>query len=124
MRGFNSNWPTLQMIIARADIVAVQEHWLHDYEADQKVNSLGDVSSITACYDSYDKILPTHKLRGERGTASIWHNYLVQNNIKSSKIDSIPDRSSRITAVHIQGAGTKTCLINVYMPSRSSKGTG
>ena len=86
------------MVTIRVNIVAVQEHWLHDYKADQKVNSLGDVSCTIVCYDTYDKILLTHKLpMSERGTTIIRHNHLLLDNIKISQIESIPDRSSRTT---------------------------
>ena len=119
MRGFASNWPTLQALIKTSDIVIVQEHWLHAYEADRKMRSLGDINANIACFDSWDETLPTNRFRGEKGTAIIWHNNLESCGLKIKVIDNISDTTSRITAVLLTPLkGNKTCLINVYMPSR------
>ena len=82
MRGYKSNWPTLQSLINMNDITMVQEHWLHDYEGLQKLSCLGDVSMNVACFDTHDKTLPTNRYRGQKGTAITWKNSLVSRGMK------------------------------------------
>ena len=116
MNGYSSNWAVLQDLMTKVDIVAIQEHWLHDYEAKKKFESLGDVSVHTVCFDSVDQLLPTQRSRGQSGTALIWHNYLERNLVKITPI-CLPG-TSRVCAITIHNTANDICLINAYLPSR------
>ena len=114
MRGFNSNWSTLQSLINTNDIICIQEHWLHLYEARQKIEELGDVSSTASCFDSINPTIPTHRTRGEKGVAIIWKNKLEH----CMTIKPVNITSTRVCAVTLQGPSSRSRLINVYLPSR------
>ena len=71
-------------------------------------------SSTASCFDSINPTIPTHRTRGEKGVAIIWKNKLEHR----MTIKPVTITSTRVCAVTLQGPSSRSCLINVYLPSR------
>jgi hypothetical protein len=96
-------------------IIAVQEHWLFNFESHQLENRHPDFKVISKCVDDADPISPLHKPRGYGGTAVFWHESI------DKYVQVIDDGSPRILAVLLNFSIAPICIITSYMPARLGK---
>ena len=106
----------IQHLIKDFNVVALQEHWLYNFEA-SSLDSI--VSPNCLCYvksvDDHNPISAYQRPRGFGGVAFIW------NSTINHLITTYPDGSSHIIIICLELPTEKDlCIINVYMPCRGS----
>ncbi|CAC5359728.1 unnamed protein product [Mytilus coruscus] len=101
----------LQTILKSLDILCIQEHWILSLEKDIIKNINNDFISYVKSVDDDDPIIDHKAIRGYGGTAIFWNKDLEKS------IIIMPDGKNRIQVITINSSPSKTCLVNVYMPS-------
>ena len=108
----NTNLLAVQKVLKFTDILAVQEHWLFNFEQ-QKIGQLDVAFSYAAkSVDDEDPISPFQRRRGYGGVAILWRKKI------DDKVKLLPDGSSRIICLELKVNCKKICIINLYMPCR------
>ena len=95
-------------LLARHDILCIQEHWLARFEAHDLSSSH---CAAIKCFDDDDPVLPTHKPKGQAGVATLWKKEIDRF------ITILPDGSPRTQVIQISTTETPITLINTYMPT-------
>lgn len=112
VKNINANMIALQTLMKKSDVIAIQEHWLFNYE--QKV--LNDIdpffNSWSRSVDDLQPISPFQKPRGYGGTAFLWRKDL------DDVVKELPDGNERIICIEVTTTSVKLCLICTYMPCR------
>lgn len=97
------------------DILCIQEHWLLNFEKRLIQDYCENHEYIIKAADDADPRIDHKSIRGYGGTAIIW-NKSITDKIKPIDIDN-----NRICTLLIR-TEPPCCLINVYMPSKSTNG--
>jgi hypothetical protein len=95
IEGFHGNQVYLQTLANRADILLLQEHWLHTFEKHKLDDFLPDYVCLTKCFDDCIVQDPIMRLRGHGGVAICIHNKYEH------LIEPIPDPGNRIVGVRL-----------------------
>ncbi|CAG2237180.1 unnamed protein product [Mytilus edulis] len=111
IEGFLSNNMYLSMLEKRADIIMLQEHWLHNREKQALEEFLTDFLCLVKCFDDDKTNDPTERRRGHAGVA-ICVNKKLQN-----LVELLPDGCNRVIAIRLN-VKQPLVLICVYMPTR------
>ncbi|XP_063411607.1 uncharacterized protein LOC134694525 [Mytilus trossulus] len=101
----------LSMLEKRADIIMLQEHWLHNREKQALQEFLTDFLCLVKCFDDDKTSDPTERRRGHAGVA-ICVNKTLQN-----LVELLPDGCNRVIAIRLN-IKQPLVLICVYMPTR------
>ena len=116
IRGFKSNSDYLRTLLMSHDLLAISEHWLHDYD----LHLLSSFSDNFLCFSSTS---PSREdpvwcrpnfLRGQGGVAILFKKSL-QNLVK--KLDT--SLSHRVVGLQLRTLPLPICFLGVYLPSRS-----
>ena len=116
IRGFKSNSDYLRTLLMSHDLLAISEHWLHDYD----LHLLSSLSENFLCFSSTS---PSREdpvwcrpnfLRGQGGVAILFKKSL-QNLVK--KLDT--SLSHRVVGLQLRTLPLPICFLGVYLPSRS-----
>lgn len=69
VEGLTNNTIYLETLLKRADIIMIQEHWLHNYEKHKLEEHMIGFACFSKCFD--DSLLsdPTERHRGHAGAA-------------------------------------------------------
>lgn len=110
--GVTTNTIYLQNLIKKynPDVIAIQEHWLFNFEQEFLKNIHPDYDYTAKSVDDNDKIPATQRPRGYGGVCILWK--------KSIPAKKLPDGSERTIALQIGGY----TLVNTYLPCRGGKG--
>ena len=102
----------LQSLMKSSDIIAVQEHWLFNYEQ-RILNNIDPLfTSYARSVDDLQPISPFQKPRGYGGTAFLWKKDI------DGLVKELPDGNERIICLEVTTTSDKFCLICAYMPCR------
>ncbi len=113
MEGASSNRHLLSSLSFQYDFIAIQEHWLLDYEKDKLLEWLPDFEAHIRSYDTFDPILPTHRPHGKGGVALAW------NTRFSPYVTKLQDGNERIVCCSFKPPGmTPVLIVGVYLPSQ------
>ena len=98
----------------KSDIIALQEHWLYNYEKKNLSDFCGEngFSTFLKSVDDDDPLLPTCRPRGKGGVGFLWTKDL------DSVIEVVHDGDSRMIVLLLHVQDCPVCMINVYMPCR------
>ena len=99
-------------------ILAVQEHWLFEYEKCKTKDICPTHDFHIRCVDTDDPIHPSHRPRGYGGAAILWPKSL------SAAVTILPDGNQRIVAISISCIeGKDAVIISAYLPCRGGRGS-
>jgi endonuclease/exonuclease/phosphatase family metal-dependent hydrolase len=112
IKNVRSNVSYLQSLMKSHDLIAIQEHWLFQFEKNffEEINP--QFFAISRHVDDDNPIQPSHKPRGFGGVAWLW------NKDMDSIITPLEGGGKRTLAIQVETSGRPLCLITVYMPSR------
>jgi len=102
-------------ILKTIDILAIQEHWLFNFEQDKLSEYFPHHNYTVKSNDDDDPISPLERKRGLGGVAILWKKTLDHS------IEKLSDGSNRILAVSLSTESGKICIISVYMPCKGKK---
>ena len=108
VEGIMTNLVYIQNLIEtyNPDIIAIQEHWLFNFEQQNLAQIHPDYDFHAKSVDDCDKIPPTQRPRGFGGICLLWKKCIPAN--------KIPDGSERIAVLQMGDIIT----INAYLPCR------
>ena len=96
IEGFMSNKRYLDMLMKRADIILLQEHWLHSSCEKQSLQEyMINFSCHTKCFDDDIVQDPLERRRGHAGVAICFTNKL------QNVIELLPDGGNRVIAIRL-----------------------
>lgn len=109
-----ANILAVQEVLKGVDLLAIQEHWLFNFEQ-QKLHNI-DTKFVAAAksVDDDNLVSPFQKPRGYGGVAFLWKKSIDNN------ITLLPDGSERVICLELNTDPTPCCLINGYLPCRGS----
>ncbi len=114
VKDINANILAVKETLKHVDILAVQEHWLYNFEQ-QKLQDIDKSFNYAAkSVDDDNMISPFQKPRGYGGVAMFWKKSLDNN------ITTMPDGSDRVICLELNTGTASFCLINGYLPCRGS----
>ena len=116
VRGLFTNSDYVKMLLNDLDILAISEHWLHNYNLAQLQNLCCDFSFVAnSSPQEEDSIYCVPKLvRGHGGVALGWHSSLDRF------ITTLPFvNSCRMVGIELHSPLYHLFIISVYLPSRS-----
>lgn len=116
IEGFMSNKAYLDMLMKRADIILLQEHWLHSCEKHSLQEYMINFSCHTKCFDDDIVQDPLERRRGHAGVAICFKNKL------QNFIEPLPDGGNRVIAIRLNVI-QPFILVCVYMPTRGGNAT-
>ena len=115
IENINSNILHLQQLLQTNDIVCMQEHWLHRFEAKRMQELLPDYQFSIKCYDDNHPVDNLYRPpRGQAGVATVWKAHL------NHCIEEAPDGSTRVIVNHLHTSTGMITIINSYLPSEGS----
>ena len=114
MDGIKSNRVYVEELLKSNQIIALQEHWLYNFEKQTLHDLFPDYNNYCKCSDDLSPIPPKVRPKGVAGVAFLWNQDLNEN------ITPLPDGSDRVIAIHIQAGCTSAVLINTYMPANGT----
>ncbi len=109
VEGSRSNRHYLQQIADSVDVLAIQEHWLHNYEIEQTYQEMPNHQWHAKAHDDDNPVPPSCRPRGKAGIAIIWKNKLNQH------IQVLPEGGNRLAAIYLETT-PPIVLINTYLP--------
>ena len=110
VQNINANVLAVQDVLRNVDILAVQEHWLFNFEQ-QKLYDIDKNFTLAAkSVDDSDTISPFQKPRGYGGVAVFWRKSLDRY------IKPLPDGSDRLICIELNIGLSMYCFINAYLP--------
>ena len=116
IEGFHGNQVYLQTLANRADILLLQEHWLHTFEKHKLDDFLPDYVCLTKCFDDCIVQDPIMRHRGHGGVAICIHNKYEH------LIEPIPDGGNRIVGIRLNTT-PPILILCVYLPCRRNSNT-
>ena len=114
IKNVNANLIALQETLKECDVLAIQEHWLFNFE--QKILSNVDprFNYFARSVDDLQPISPYQKPRGYGGTAFMWRKSI------DDMVKELPDGDKRVICIEISNQSEKLCLIGAYLPCRGN----
>jgi hypothetical protein len=97
------------------NIVCLQEHWLHNFEANMISTTFPTMDALVKCVDDHYPVSPMYRPRATAGVATVWPKTI------SSHVTPLPDGSDRLAVVRIQTNQGPLILLNTYMPSNRTQ---
>jgi endonuclease/exonuclease/phosphatase family metal-dependent hydrolase len=98
-------------------ILAIQEHWLFDFEKDNIKDICPSHDYFVKCVDANDPIHPSHRPRGHGGVAILWPRSITH------AVTILPDGNERVAAISIAQPHSKDIvIISAYLPCRGNRG--
>ena len=116
IEGLTSNKLYLETLARRADIILLQEHWLHKYENSKLQECLDNFICFSKCFDDEISSDPSERRRGHAGVA------VCINNKFEQLVELLPDGSNRIIAIKFK-CETPIIFLGCYMPCRGNSHT-
>ena len=115
VRGLKTNTAYTHACISNIDIFVISEHWLHSFELNQLAVFHPEFNFYAASHptDEDTTYCIPHTIRGQGGVAIAWRKSL------NHLICKLPHISHRIVGIQLLTASRPTCLLSVYLPTRS-----
>ena len=114
VQNINANVLAVQDVLKNVDILAVQEHWLFNFEQQKLYDIDKNFTFAAKSVDDNDTISPFQKPRGYGGVAVFWRKSLDRY------IKLLPDGSDRLICIELNIGLSMYCFINTYLPCRGS----
>ena len=114
IENIKTNLPYLKHLRENADIVCLQEHWLHRFEENDVIDMIGSRNFHMKCFDDDDPVSPSVRPRGQGGVMAIWRDDMP------CQVSPMQDGSSRVQILRIDYTPKPLYLINTYMPTTGS----
>ena len=104
----------VEELLKNNQIVALQEHWLYNFEKQTLCDLFPNHNNYCKCSDDTSPIPPKVRPKGVAGVAFLWNQDL------DDIVTPLSDGSDRVIAIHVQAGRTSTVLINTYMPANGT----
>ncbi|CAG2187365.1 SPPL3 [Mytilus edulis] len=116
IEGFTSNKLYLENLSKRADIIFMQEHWVHSWEKNKIEDFMDNLNFIShiKCYDDEIIMDPLERKRGHAGVAICYKKDIA------NCVEKLNDGGNRVIAIRINSA-KPVISICVYLPTRGNK---
>lgn len=114
VKNIETNTVYVNEILKTCDILAIQEHWLFNFQLQDIEKMFTSHSAFSKAVDDDNPLPPTQKPRGYGGVAILFRKEM------DLTVKKLPSGGNRIVAVEIQTT-PPLCICCVYMPSRNSK---
>ena len=113
VRGLSHNVPFILDLLNRVDVIAISEHWLHEYSLDTIHNLSKNFATAPSLVEDSVFCVP-RLVRGHGGVALGWHTSLDH---MVSPASFTP--TSRIVGTQLSSPHHSLYFISVYLPCRS-----
>ena len=114
VKTIESNTAYVRELLKTCDILAIQEHWLFNFQLPDLEKSFPSHFVYSKAVDDNNPLPPTQKPRGYGGVA------LLYNKNLNHTMKKVAVGCNRISAVEVL-TDPPLCVCCVYMPSRISK---
>lgn len=112
VKNVNANILAIQELLKMVDVLAIQEHWLFNFELACLDDLSTDFTSFARAVDDSNPISPYQKPRGYGGVALMWRKSI------DNRITKLPDGNEKIICIEIIYSTAKLCLVCAYLPCR------
>ena len=104
------------LLTKRADIILLQEHWLHCRESKSIQEYTENYICSIKCFDDDIVESPLERKRGHAGVTICYRKSL------KNLVEVLPDGGKRVLAIRLNSQ-TPVVIVCVYMPSRGGNTT-
>ena len=116
VKNIETNSVYINWLLKSCDILAIQEHWLFNFQLQEIEKMFSSHSSYSKAVDDENPLPPTQKPRGYGGVAILYSKSM------NFTVKQLPVGGNRILAVEVQSS-PPLCICCAYMPCRNSKGS-
>ncbi|CAC5409957.1 unnamed protein product [Mytilus coruscus] len=114
IEGITFNSALAYFLNSNFDIVCIQEHWPHDFQAHNFDKFFENKASFVRCSDSYEQISGFNLPRGKGGVGFAWSSSIT------GKVTKMDEGNERIIGIVIN-SNPKICVICcVYLPTNNT----
>ena len=113
VEGLTSYKIYLETLSKHADIIMIQEHWLHNYEKHKLEEHMNGFACFSKCFDDGLLSDPTERHRGHAGVAICVSRKFEQ------LVELLPDGGNRVIGIKFK-CKTPVIFLCIYMPCRGN----